>query len=426
MDNYDENVSRITAMASVIDDYHTDSNMVKIAEIQYEKLRQLNRTAVIQVDLKKSVGNIIKRLSIESIWKSPKDAVVSSAIQEARSTVLGRAVGPLEELPIGQYMEDSVRRIQVATHTQVGPEQRLIAKLVQMKGNDWNTVKQYGGLATYLTEIKDVQRDKALLNKNLKSTGNSNKSSIGINVLGQRLNIPFGPQNNIVSNDDNMRNKWYPEGFGTQYGRDKAAEIANNGRFPFKLTNLASGIEVSFPPSIANLNESMNAMWGTISLINRSEDLYVYERADRTFTFDFTLYAVTDEDSDKLSNQAIDYNKNGYPYVIIHDESGVREVPVITKLEMWNKINFLHTLTRPLYSSTGRYEKAPYCKIYLGDLYKNRYCIFDNINVGYEPLIWDIGVDQYGGNIRPMIARITMNGKILGNTAPDVNSQFYG
>ncbi len=101
----------------------------------------------------------------------------------------------------------------------------------------------------------------------------------------------------------------------------------------------------------------------------------------------------------------------------------------MSKIMMWERINFLHTLTRPSYKEDGTYDKSPYCKLTLGGLFKDIYVIFDSININYDPMQWDINPDpnfNQEESIRPMIAEVTTSGKFIHDTSPSILTKFYG
>ena len=96
---------------------------------------------------------------------------------------------------------------------------------------------------------------------------------------------------------------------------------------------------------------------------------------------------------------------------------------------LWNRLNFLHTCTRPAYTSDGRFDKAPYCLLDLGDVYHGITTVIESINISYDPLIWDNNIagqpDKFMG-VTPMVAQITLSGKLLHKRAPDAKYKFYG
>jgi len=416
---YDPNISKIVAMDQALKNYSQDLGQIKAAEVHYERMRTLNNTTILQVDLQRSAGNILGSLSIDTIWNSPGDRAITAALAEARSSILSRAVGPLEGLPVGDYIQDSVRAKNVITHTMVGPEQRLISKLSQMQGNQWTTIRNYieSTSATNDKTISNVIRNKQIREGvNVYVDGNDLKDNLFSTKHGRvDTNSLVNPAPLGVSN------KWLPEKYGAPYGNEYGIENISTDIFPLLIKNLASSRTVGFPAYISNFNEADSASWTNISLINRSEDLYIYQRAERSFNLEFHIVATTDKVI--FDAKTKEYNSKGYPIRSILGPDGQTLVDVVNKKEMWSKINFLHQCTRPTYSD-GKYDKAPYCRLWLGDLFTGIHMVIDSVNIGYDPMIWDININDFGG-IRPMVAVITLSGKFIHNKAPHAHYEFY-
>jgi len=423
---YDPQVSRIVAMSQALKDYRSDYDMIKAAEMHYERMRTLNNTTMLQVNLQKSAGNILGSLSIDSVWNNPKDKAIEAALAEARSGILSRAVGPFESLPVSDYIQDSTRAKNVATHTQFGAEHRLIAKLSQMRGNNWNPNNQAPGSAmsadTYVT-LSDTGRILSRKEELLKlGTASSMEQSNAKHFVAREMTkeiVALVPKEN--GEDKILKNNW---SLGTPYTKAEAQPVVDE-YFNFSITNMAftEPKKMFFPAHIRNFNEGISPQWNSVSLINRSEDIYIYQRAERTFNLEFAIFA-TNNDNDR-NPYGLDHDSPFENYLQI----GGEDVGVMSKIMMWERLEFLHSLTRPSYKSDGTYDKSPYCKLTLGGVYRDIYVIIDSVNINYEPLLWDLNPD---GNfnqeeaIRPMIAEVTLAGKIIHNTSPSVTTKFYG
>jgi len=220
----------------------------------------------------------------------------------------------------------------------------------------------------------------------------------------------------LIKNDDGttktISNK---HSKGTTY----SAEPLKNDTFKFRIVNLAKNPDESqgenFPAYIQNFNESISPSWNNISFINRSEDIYIYQRAERSFNLEFFLFATVLNEGDIIKTNLRD---KGFVNHLPFNKS--MTIDVIDKKTMWRKINFIQSLARPKYVEE-KYNKAPYCRIWLGDLIKGQLAIIDGININYDPLIWDLN----DGDIKPMIAMISLTGKLLHNTPPSVDTNFY-
>lgn len=215
-----------------------------------------------------------------------------------------------------------------------------------------------------------------------------------------------------------------PDAYGTQrtitnenrmaytssYRQEEAQSKLKKSTFDFRILNLASGKEERFPAYIRNFNESVSSSWNSTALINHTENAYVYQNADRSFTLDFAVLATQEEDGTE--------NKEEYT---VYTTNGTSTLQVIGKKDMWRKMNFLHSLTRPAYTSNGLYDKSPFCKIWIADLIKGQHAIVDGVSINYDPLLWDLN----DGDIKPMIAIITLSGKLLHSVQPSVNHIYY-
>jgi hypothetical protein len=426
-DNYDENRSlinpkapnrtvvdqadQIVAMNQVLKNYRNDFDLMKSAEIHYERVRSLNNTNLLKVDVEQSLGNIVKALQPSDLWNNPKQAIIRKALAEARSSILSRGVGPLEEIPIGDYLQDSVRAKVVISNTMIGPEQRLWAKLSQQIGN--------------VHAAKD----------NVAPTGDSLRT---LDADGNILTSIY-PQNSVASATDSRRHKSMELGIlndlrtthtnkntyaigGDVYSEAYAQRLnPTEETFNFNIRNLAMNPLLgtkSFPAHISSLNEATSSSWANISLINRSEDIYVYQRGERNFNLEFVIFASTDEEVIEPPNGQF---RNT---VTISSDNSTEEVGIMSKAMMWDRINFLQTLTRPSYTSNGKFDKAPYCELSIGGLFKSVTVIFESVNISYDPLMWDINLNTVGG-ISPMIALISTSGKFIHNTSPGVDYNFY-
>lgn len=82
-----------------------------------------------------------------------------------------------------------------------------------------------------------------------------------------------------------------------------------------------------------------------------------------------------------------------------------------------SRLTFLHQCTRqgPTLEDQGAnnlaFGRAPVCILRLGDFYNTK-IIIDNINIDYEPLVWDLNPEGIG--VQPMIANVNMSFKFIG------------
>jgi hypothetical protein len=414
--SYDEMASRIATMSQVIKDYRDDYDIVKVSEAVEHKMRSGKTIKLLETNVLKSVGNIAGSVAVDTFFGGNlKNSLTRAAIREARSTLLGRAVGPLESLPVADYVQDRYRALNVTTSTQTGPEHRWMAKLMQKQAYDngrgitlWNKSlmeNDLGNQATGAIEQETLPQPLAL-----RSLSDEERRSA-------RVNSEFA----VRKVYETKSNTWHQK---NEYTDSSHGPVANNGEFNFIIKNLASGVIMPFPAYIDSISEGSSPTWGSISLINRSEDIYVYERAERSFDMDFWVFA-TNNDPDNNPYRA-DHIGSFPTRIDVTNGTGYTSIGVMTKKMMWDRINFLHTVTRPAYGAGGVFSMAPYCRLTVGDLFKNMLVIFEDVSISYDELVWDLNVDTKSKDgIKPMMAKITVNGKILHDSAPSVETDFY-
>lgn len=220
-----------------------------------------------------------------------------------------------------------------------------------------------------------------------------------------------------------------PTAFANKYAPGEAeyslakvvGDIPANGVFTFKIQNLARdpGSDVEwFPAYIEDFNESVSAEWGEISFINRSEDMYVYQRASRDFNLEFVLFADSRErDTFIASGKSGDGDGHRFKF---YTNNKTSTLGAITKEDLWRKINFLHSLMRPKYDK-GRYAASPFVRLWLGNLYTGIYAMVEELTINpSDPLLWDLADE----NIRPMIMKISMSGKFLHKKVPSASKDY--
>jgi hypothetical protein len=258
---------------------------------------------------------------------------------------------------------------------------------------------------------------------------------------------------------DQLQNKYGPrtagmEPYSSSDGRDAVEAFA--GRvFPFEITNLAKvgtyqqypnrppnpgvkkGAQATeiFPAYIRALNEQFNTQWSQRAYFGRSEDVYIYNGANRSFNLDITLFATNDAPPKEFNQPTfipgvigpvIQFEDGGYPIPVsnfvpssLGPVLGAEEFPAlmdnnISKTDLWKKMSFLESLCYPAYDSEGRYSRSPFCRITLGSLWENQLCIIQSVNIAYDPMVWDLN----GKHFTPMFANITIAGILIHDTSP--------
>lgn len=82
-----------------------------------------------------------------------------------------------------------------------------------------------------------------------------------------------------------------------------------------------------------------------------------------------------------------------------------------------SRLTFLHQCTRqgPTLETQGAnnlaFGRPPVCILRIGDFYNTK-IVIDNLNIDYEPLVWDLNPEGIG--VQPMIANVTISFKFIG------------
>lgn len=256
---------------------------------------------------------------------------------------------------------------------------------------------------------------------------------------------------------DQVQNRYGPNTSSMKpYSQSTGADAVSDfiGRvFPFSITNLAKvgsrqqqpnlvespGVQQGrteaeiFPAYIRALNEQFNAQWSQRTFFGRSEDVYIYNQANRSFNLDITLFATTDAPPRELRTPqfipgvmgpVVMFEEGGYPIPVsdlIPVGISTNEFPAlmdnnITKTDLWKKMSFLESLCYPAYDEDGRYSRSPFCRITLGSLWENQLAIIQSVNIAYDPMIWDLN----GKHFTPMFINITLAGILIHDTSPGI------
>lgn len=199
--------------------------------------------------------------------------------------------------------------------------------------------------------------------------------------------------------------------------------------FPFKIKNLATGLEFSFPAHIRTITETDSATWNTTTPAGASEPIYTYGSSDRSCNMDIMLYSSSEvyEDDDPSKIIWVGYRdsqtklKNSITNSI-EDVSGnilnTMSMPVLSKKSVLTRLNFLKSCLRPTYED-GFFSKSPFCLITLGDVFNSSLIVIDSVTSNYSPLIWDIGASSL---IFPKVVDVSISFKVLNGGAQDLRS----
>ena len=143
---------------------------------------------------------------------------------------------------------------------------------------------------------------------------------------------------------------------------------------PVKFTSVLGGNSVNFAAVIDGLSESVTPSWDSAKFLGSPFNYYTYSGIDRTVSFNLKLFSL-----------------NPSEHVI-----------------MWQKLDFLTSLTYPIGYSDNTYIIPPFLKFTMGDLYKNKECFISSLsytmedNGGWElgnPIIGDSKITVAGEDV---------------------------
>jgi len=349
LNEYNGQDSNFIEMVQNVNAFIDESKMRKQAEIERERQRSLNATNA----LKNAIESAYGRGSDAALATTYEKVKKSQSFPEIKATNLipPRAVGPLEEIPASTLFQDSIMLKKVLANTQLKSEHTMRASLAMAKN------------------LKPIARNREA----------------------------FDAEGNLIN--------------GYAKGSEHSPGNYDNEKFAFKIHNTAlGGVDVGsmgFPAYISNYSENNGASWDSLSFVNATEDSYVYQRGDRSFTLEFKMIITNKNDLNAIMDPGIPEITTYYP---------------MTRKTFWEKLQFLNTLTRPkIDSKTGVIREVPFCRMTIGNFIRSQRCIIDGVAFNYDPLIWDLEEDK----IAPTMVNITITGKYL-HGVPNVDTQYYG
>ena len=359
-------------------------DMAMASEREYERQRQNNHTKVIQNAIESVVGRGLGMIGNASFSSMRSDNFGLDNIG-APDLIPPRPIGPLEEMPLSSVISDSIRLQNVLKNTQVAAEHRLRVK-TELNKRARRIVSATGEEVLFGNTIKNTKTEANIIDsvKNLNALEtNAREASM---KKAKRIVAETGEER-IFSNQYNSAQHYTLE--------------MNEPKFEFIIENLAlpGDGKMRFPARISRYNESNGASWDGISYVNGIEDKYIYQRGDKSFDLEFSLFVAKDESTEED---------------IFAQENLCRQAFGLY-LEFLNKIN------RPRLSSNNHIAAVPHCKLTLGQLIIAQLCIIESVNIAYNPDVWE----YTPGKQAPLFANISLTGKYIFGS-PNVETKFYG
>jgi hypothetical protein len=175
--------------------------------------------------------------------------------------------------------------------------------------------------------------------------------------------------------------------------QDNFEAISNLDFVPLKFVSIANSTAVMFRGTITGLSEQFSPSWDSSRFIGAPFNFYTYQSIERTVQFTFKVFSL---------------NK---------DEHKV----------CWGKLGYLSSLCYPQnYTGQAGAITAPFLKLTLGDMYKDRECFIENMSYNIDDNYpWEVGLN--GKDLQnyklPTIVEVTITLKFVeakSNTYTDV------
>jgi len=211
-------------------------------------------------------------------------------------------------------------------------------------------------------------------------TSNDNTPRIRANYNDQSSNSNVDPINTLPIE------KKYSEEYGVRDLIKFRFGVIDNTS-PSNITSL------QFRAYLTNFNDNFNPSWDSVKYIGRGEEFYNYTGFSRNISFALAFAATTKEEL----------------------------------LPLYNKINYLASLTAPDYTDNG-YIRGNIVKLTIGDYIGNQPGVIDSLSYNIEDnVMWEINLEgrddlrQY-----PHVLRAQIGMKLIHSDLPKINSRFIG
>ena len=261
--------------------------------------------------------------------------------------------------------------------------QRELGKKVQeSKGNDLlkydprlsataysNTVdetnddeKSRNDLSTLLNTIQTVA-EKTSTGNELNITGIGNK---GVPQRAEKLKYSSEEFANSIEAKKSLGNAvnfLNTKNHYTDTGNDTFGDL---DFITVKFTSVPNKKSVNFTATITAISETISPSWDSAKFLGSAFNYYTYGGIERSVSFTLTLYSTNSQEH----------------------------------VAMWERINFLTSLAYPAGYYGETYVIAPFTKVTIGDLYKDKECIIESLAYTVDDTAgWEIGSNKsYGGN----------------------------
>lgn len=128
---------------------------------------------------------------------------------------------------------------------------------------------------------------------------------------------------------------------------------------PLRFYSVARKVGASFKATLSALTENFTPSWEANNFIGNPYSYYTYQTIGRDVAFNFVVYSLNDTEHSKI----------------------------------WEKIDFLSSLTYPQNKTTDTYVTPPLLKMTLGNMYKNKLGFIDSLSYTIDDNTpWEIGL----------------------------------
>jgi hypothetical protein len=160
-------------------------------------------------------------------------------------------------------------------------------------------------------------------------------------------------------------------------------DLDNNDFVPLKFVSLATNTAVNFRGTITGLSEQFTPSWDNSRFIGSPFNFYTYQSIERSVQFTFHVFSLN-KDEHKTN---------------------------------WSKLGFLASLCYPQsYERITGGITAPFLKLTLGDMYRNKECYIDSMTYNVDDdHPWEVGLNDVDvKNFRlPTIIEVTLTLKFI-------------
>ena len=261
-------------------------------------------------------------------------------------------------------------------------QQELGKKIQEARGNDLlkndfrlpstaysNTVdetnadeKSRNDLSTLLNTIQTVA-EKTSTGNELNITGIGNK---GVPQRAEKLKYSSEEFANSIEAKKSLGNAvnfLNTKNHYTDTGNDTFGDL---DFITVKFTSVPNKKSVNFTATITAISETISPSWDSAKFLGSAFNYYTYGGIERSVSFTLTLYSTNSQEH----------------------------------VAMWERINFLTSLAYPAGYYGETYVIAPFTKVTIGDLYKDKECIIESLAYTVDDTAgWEIGSNKsYGGN----------------------------